>query len=247
MIAVLPFTNQFATLIMRWIPAGDGDLTRRLEPSLLNQPHVAIESVLATLNDLATVVFSSLATLLESNSGKTQALARLDEAEQAVLETRHYLNQINATADNERLLNRNLMALHVLDHLARLIVRSRKEDRLKTARTDPELAPTSAQLAKALAHPFGDVKRMNEMNWQLERLWLDLDERIEPYRRQVLAHTAWGDVTTDQAIDRLDAIRWLRRAGYHAWRIVYHLAAPAESPEREDEATRLEQEPEELD
>jgi hypothetical protein len=46
---------------------------------------------------------------------------------------------------------------------------------------------------------------------------------MEPFRRETIERTAAGDATTDEAINRLDAIRWLRRVCYHAWRITCHL------------------------
>jgi phosphate:Na+ symporter len=31
----------------------------------------------------------------------------------------------------------------------------------------------------------------------------------------------------EDILERLDAMRWLDRVGYHAWRICYHLSTPA--------------------
>ncbi len=222
--AVLPFTSQFAALIVRLVPARESELTRRLEPSLLNQPHVAIESALATLGVLADASFSALAAMIDSAANTKQALNRLDEAEQAAAETRRYLNQINTTAADQHLLKKHVTAVHVLDHVARLIVRCRKEDRLTAVRADKELLAISSELAQAVCCDITSSAQAEIPASQLERLWHELDERIEPYRRETIEQTAAGEASTDLAIERLDAIRWLRRVCYHAWRIVNHLA-----------------------
>jgi phosphate:Na+ symporter len=268
---VLPFSRQFAALIQRLVPAAEHELSRRLEPSLLNQPQVAIDSVLATLHELAGVVFSSLATVLESGHRVARAWHRLDEAGQAASETRRYLNQIDPRAAGGSLRQRHSVAIHVLDHTARLITRCRKLDRLRATRSDPELVRWGSELAAAIrgmptdsadstpdrdrpsppdattAGTTGETAATSPpshalpavgiaaVNQRLESLWRQLDERIEPFRRETIDQTSAGETTTDGAIARLDAIRWLRRITYHAWRIVYHLsktepAAKVESP-----------------
>ncbi|HSG72249.1 MAG TPA: hypothetical protein VLA12_17665, partial [Planctomycetaceae bacterium] len=43
------------------------------------------------------------------------------------------------------------------------------------------------------------------------------------YREHVVQRVASRAMTSQQAIARMDAARWVRRVTYHAWRIAYHL------------------------
>jgi phosphate:Na+ symporter len=184
--------------------------------------------------DLADVAFTSLRCLLALGPPASTALDDLDLCEQGVAETRRYLNQIKVTAADGELFQRNVAALHILDHLARLIVRGRKEYRLRAVRADQELAELSRELATALTGSVADAGPRAAMHQRLEDVWSQLDRRLEPFRRETIAHAAAGPTSIDETIARLDSMRWLRRMCYHALRIVHHLtpkSPPANEPE----------------
>jgi phosphate:Na+ symporter len=54
-----------------------------------------------------------------------------------------------------------------------------------------------------------------------------LHRRVTPYRQEVLAAVARGDLDVDAGTARLEAIRWLRRVSQHLERSCNHLAATA--------------------
>ncbi|MFN0195284.1 MAG: Na/Pi cotransporter family protein [Planctomycetaceae bacterium] len=227
-IAVLPFTNRFAALIIRLIPPQENELTRRLDPTLLSQPDVAIQSVNATLIDLANIVFSALASLLEKGdihrlAQQQLAYDRLDEAERSLAETRRFLGDIQVTVANSETYRHYVSSLHVLDHLTRMVVRCRDERRLDSIRSDGELTDFSDDLSVAIRCDFAKSDETGRMHERLKRLWSQIDRRIEPYRYETINRTVSGEATTEEAIRWLDAVRWLRRVSYHAYRIVYHL------------------------
>ncbi|MDA0832034.1 MAG: Na/Pi symporter [Planctomycetota bacterium] len=235
-VAVLPFTNQFARLVVRIIPPHERELTRRLDVVLLSEPDVAIESVYATLVDVARVVFASLTSLLrrsEMHRMATEQLAydRIEEAEQAVAETRRYLSQNRFGNMNEETAHRFTVALHVLDHLHRLIKRCKKRKRIRQVREDDEFSETCEGLTAALSCEFSQPEQMAKIHEKLKLIWIQLGRRMEPFRHEIIARTALGDSTTDEAIHRLDAIRWLRRICYHAYRITHHLLPVDSTPE----------------
>ena len=51
--------------------------------------------------------------------------------------------------------------------------------------------------------------------------------RVGPYRQEVLAAVACGELDVDAGTARLEAIRWLRRVSQHLERAANHLAAMA--------------------
>jgi phosphate:Na+ symporter len=232
--AALPFTNQFAALIVKLIPVRGSTLTRRLDVSFLKEPSVAIDNVHATLVDLAQVVFPSLADLLVKGPSTADISSRLEEAGCAVAESRSYLSQINTDVSDEPLNYRHLAALHVLDHMSRLIVRCCSEKPLQTARGIHSMKDIRDGLVQAGACDFGNDERIAETYEQLRQLWTAVDERIEPYRREVMQRTVTGDATIEEALSHLDASRWLRRVCYHVWRVVHHLSEQPPADQQDD-------------
>jgi phosphate:Na+ symporter len=243
---VLPFTRQFARLIERLVPAHEHELTRRLDQSLLDDPNVAIDSVEATLRELASVVFQVLAGHLSITGQAAKSDWRLDEVQQAVDETRVYLSQMKGLDINDGSSLKRASALHLLDHLGRLIRRCRMTERFRHVRSDQELREIGNRLATAIVADTEASEDMTLLNTNLERLWSRIDDRIEPFRRETIQRSTRGSLTTEQTISRLDAIRWLRRVCYHAWRIAYHLDPKIRSELMQETELTIEGEPEDL-
>jgi len=98
--------------------------TRRLDPRLLSEPAVAIQAVVPTLEGLARQTFQNLQAGLErrveSDGGQLELIAL------ALGETRAYLQRLHTTPDQPGVWERHVSALHVLDHLDRLVGRARR-------------------------------------------------------------------------------------------------------------------------
>ena len=52
----------------------------------------------------------------------------------------------------------------------------------------------------------------------------------EAHRHRILQESVQGGIALDAAIDRLDALRWLRRVSYHMWRLAVYLSPEASEP-----------------
>ena len=65
----------------------------------------------------------------------------------------------------------------------------------------------------------------------LRAMWNEIDSSTEPFRKRALAQAAAGERTTDETLQSLDSIRWLRRVVYHTWRITHHLSKNHQSAE----------------
>lgn len=57
----------------------------------------------------------------------------------------------------------------------------------------------------------------------VEKKSLELSEMHHRIRPLVLKQTAIGSRDPAMALDMLDAMRWLDRAGYHVWRIAMYI------------------------
>jgi phosphate:Na+ symporter len=225
---VLPFTDSFAKLIHRIVPSGDSDWNRRLEPGLLQEPSLALQNVLATLEDLSKITFKELGFLLSQKGSRDQFVDKIRRVQDATQQTKAFLDRLVTTASDTQVHHANIAAYHVLDHLSRLLVRAAKQDRFRSVPTDQELQRLSERLSHALLASSIDGIT-DTTKHALEAMWLELDQRVEPYRHAMIEKSVKEHVTTDETLSRLDGIRWLRRIAYHAWRISFHLGSATRS------------------
>jgi phosphate:Na+ symporter len=230
LVVVLPLTSQFMRLITYLVPSSDTTWTERLDPALLKQPQVAMANVLVTLQDLSRLVFSSLTTLLSSSEQDEQAWKRLHQAVEAVEDTRDYLNRVNDPVAVQEGFQQKVTALHILDHLARLLTRIQKPQRLEGVRASAELAPSVQQLILYLTATVEDPDRMVASSQALREIYSEMNRESNRYREAAIATTVLKKAPIEALISRLDARRWLQRVTYHAQRITYYLSPkPADS------------------
>ncbi|MEZ6097302.1 MAG: Na/Pi symporter [Pirellulaceae bacterium] len=228
---VLPFTKYFARLIIWMTPSADFQLTSRLEPSLLKDPAVALETLLVTLGDLTNRELGVLATLVDPDNRDRELgvqLHRIEDYKQAAEECRSYLNLIHVPSPTDAQRRRHTTAVHLLDHLARLNSRADQWQRLDGAIGDAEIRKLARQLANLLRTALASKgsqspEEQRDALQQLETLWSEFQSKIEPHRERVITDVSNGDATAKAAIARLDAMRWLRRVTYHVYRLQYHL------------------------
>jgi phosphate:Na+ symporter len=135
---MLPFTRQFANLVMGLVPSQEPSYTDGLSDSLLTQPHLALNAAQDSIQAELMVLLLHVAAILDDPSGQR---VDLGELQTALDETHAYLDQIHLKTGSgpgwERLIN----MMHALDHLQRIHERCEEdEDRAKTVQTTAALA-----------------------------------------------------------------------------------------------------------
>ena len=95
---------------------------------------------------------------------------------------------------------------------------SRLEDDASLAAMADLLTSMVDQIAQA-EHPYP-----NELEAAMQDINQELKAAMRSYRIEILEHTAAGELTSQKAFHRTDSARWIRRQGYHLWRIVDHLS-----------------------
>jgi phosphate:Na+ symporter len=230
-VLVLPLTGAFARLMYRLFPDQGPNLTERLELRLLEDPSAASLAVWRTVRGLTSAVFGAAVAQLEAPRGRLSF--SLEELEGAVDETRRYADQVRPVEASQPAKYR-VAALHCLDHLDRLINRCRQAERARSVRADPRLAGLGAQLATALWDVSAAIETdAAEIPAAAVKAARDaLRHERQPYRRKTLEGVG-SEQHLDAAIAKLDAVRWLHRTAYHAWRIAHNLHTAEESPGEE--------------
>ncbi len=224
-VAALPFATKLADFMVRLVPERPSPFAEQLDDALLEEPSAALDSLGATLVDLTAKTFELVMRRLRH--GEARGIQQwLVEIRAALVETRRYVERIRTEADQGWIYRRHLSAMHVIDHLDRLLDRCSQDERWDTAQADRRLrelegellAPAIDSVRAALTHGEAPVSEKS-----LEDVWRSLENFDRAYREDALEDVASGRIDTAEAIRGLDAARMVRRVAYHAWRITHHL------------------------
>jgi len=233
-ILIVPFTGRFAALIEWLFPEQGNLLIKRLDPGLLATPELALQAVHATVNDILQTLLGELHRLLETPAA-TPGRSQLEDVDDALAKSREFLDRLRIQPDQSPSLGNLARTIHVLDHLYRIRNRMEEAQRISRIRDDQTLA-TMADLLAAMVDRFmqANLPYHIEVETAAQQANLDLKMNMRAYRIEILKHTAAGELSSVTALQRTDSARWIRRQGYHLWRIADHLS---ESPhDRADES-----------
>ncbi|QFT69795.1 Na+/Pi-cotransporter [Labrenzia sp. THAF35] len=219
-VLVLPLARPFARLIEHLVPEKGSDLTSRLDPLVLRDPHAAASLAGQTVAHLETLIIERLRSRLGAKSSAYEELDREDLAK-AIAETRTYLDKI-IVPPNDLAFQEELKGLfHILDHLSRLLYRCDQRQRIDELSLDHRLK----RLAGLLLGVTDISTRQKDAKTQektLDRLRLLMRRQRRLNRDRLIAMAAADAVPAETVWLKLDALRWLHRVSYHLWRIRLH-------------------------
>ncbi len=222
---LLPAIKPYCRMVERILPQDSPQLTRFLDPSVLNVPPVAVEAARHTLIEIIEKIVTVLEPAIRYGHKVHHVRSRLEPVTEALVHTRQFLNRLSAAAQTAGQSDRLLAVLHGMDHVSRL-----NEVCL-------EDWPSDESLGAPLAREFADVlqQRLPEL-----RLWFAqpddaapaevlrvLSQQIARQRREtresLMEETADGKRTAHDTLELLEAIRLIDEVTYHLWRSSMHL------------------------
>ncbi len=220
----LPFVDQFSRWIERLLPEEGPELTRHLDAAVLNVPAVALEATRRALSETACEMFSVIRGRL-GDPGKGVSGFYSTQLEQALDRTQQFLAKIPPVAEDQPLSHSRLAQMHAIDHLMRLRPYLNPPSVLGKTVAYEHLQTEIALCREILEVSENGLRGRMPPEWLeiLERKSLELSEMHRQGRPAVLRQTAGGDREPGMALNTLDAMRWLNRVGYHAWRICNYL------------------------
>ena len=237
----LPFADRFARVIERLLPDSGPTLTRHLDQTVLSTPAVALEATRRALGETAAETFAELrATLGVAVKGSGGGEARKAMLREAMVRLQEFFPHIPSVAADEPISRLRVAQMHAIDHLSRLQMRLAPPPGVRRALADPRLEAATAQARLILERAEAGLRGRGAPGWlaEVEQGAAELIELRRRERPNILDRTAEGASAPGQALELLDAMRWLDRLGYHAWRICRYLAGdgrhapePADVPE----------------
>jgi phosphate:Na+ symporter len=222
---MLPFIGRFARLVQRLVPSRGPALTQRLDPSVVEVAPVAVEAVRRTLRDVTVTLSDQIRALLRTGR---MAPYVLEAVTRALDQTRTFLGRVRAGPESEAEHHRHLSALHALDHLERMLEACHETPTLPPPRRDARVDDSRRRLEEGIVtlRPWFEADGEPapiDGRALAEGLATELAAARRVHRPEMLAATAHGRTSPDDALARLDSMRWLDRAAYHLWRVVHHL------------------------
>jgi phosphate:Na+ symporter len=225
LLAGLPLANGFARLMERLVPERSVSLARRLDRHLLREPAAAAAALEATLSDIFDYLLDWL--VRRTLGHEAPAGIPLRVVEQDLLDTRDFLDALNASGEKGRYQPQIGSAIHALDHMQRMFWRLGQRDRIDAMLADSELTAeviefrTIAAEIRSTLGPGISVDTYQRTGQFARRLW----EQAEVARDRAIEAAVAHDLSVAQTGQRMAGQRWLQRVAHHVWRVTAHLGA----------------------
>lgn len=225
----LPFIRRFSAVLERWLPERGPALTRHLDDTVLQTPAVALEAARRALRETAAETLELAAGGLDGSQVVEPAALRVRQAPELV---REFLTKVPAQPDADAVPRLRLALMHAVDHLTRLQSRLTPPEPVRRVLRHPHLESARTLVLETLKLSVAGLRGAAPEGWvrQVEQQAAALAELRRAERPRILQETAEGAFAPSLALDLLDAMRWLDRLGYHAWRLSHYLGAE-NSPE----------------
>lgn len=225
----VPLIPQLAALATRLLPEHRPALTRHLDPALREVPALAIGAAVTTLRGVLGQAFAAAGRTVQGGGhpgpAAFQALRQASEAAGELVE--------RMPPGEPRMLARLNDTLHLLDHVRQFVRAAGKPARYRHLDVLPALRARATEFATALldaaprleagAAPAPDLLPATPV-----------DGLSGGLRAEILAASAAGTIEVDEALDALNAQRWLERMSHHARRALAYLqqldGEPAATP-----------------
>jgi len=223
-LVALPLARPFATLIESLIPERTDEIIRRLDRSLYQTPSVAIVAARATLVDLTQQLLSSMREEFETTAIRETESEDYERIRKTLSEVSSFLKGVDCKQDPKLMIRLEDLFL-TIDHLHRLSRRCDAFERLEVARHDSVLGAYVLQVRNEIEGVLEALAGVvtKEHQESVEKLARSFENNKERDRRQFSESVVRGEIDYEEAIARLDTLRWLRRISFHLWRMTRHL------------------------
>ena len=226
-LAIIGFTRQFANLIIGIVPGKADSFTASLDEKLLRDPVAAADAAMGSTKRISLALFSDISASL-GRRGEKHAISSgaVGAALSAVSDYTARIHGPRGSMVNSRVQS----IIHAQDHLVRLLERYERLDKLRPGIMNDR----QSDRVKALRSVLGSMIDQGfepALIDRLNALRREFRAEREELRLQSFEAVAEGAMEPASAMVASDAIRWLHRSTYHAWRICLHLQnAMSETP-----------------
>jgi phosphate:Na+ symporter len=238
---LMPVIDRFTRFVDRLLPETRSPLVRGLDPAALENPVVAIEAVRRTIALAIAKICAAIDDAL-SIDAKAGALS-ISEPTQVLRQAREFMSEIGGPPDSKSEERRLTSTLHALDHASRLAEVAGQAPEFATAKNGPDEIRAAALCSEAMRAAISAVKDIaNESALsgaavpiqsltpgagtalaKIEANAKALADLRSGQRGPTLSKVGAGEITADDAMARIEAMRRYEALARHAWRASAHL------------------------
>jgi len=222
LIIILPFTNNFANLMNKLIPAEKALFTNTLDTMLLQQPSIALTTVQNSIYAEIIVLLEHINSLLGDPKSKRVDIERLQKE---LNKTHSYIDKITLASESGVQWERLIAMIHTLDHMQRLHERCEEEEYRAIILKNSEYFVKERDIMISSIRSIIEAiesKQWNKMYKLSYKTKSTLYKNLKPSRRIIVKKIARGEIDVQEGTNYLEGIRWLKRVNWHITRITFH-------------------------
>lgn len=250
----LPLADRFARAIEWLLPERGPRMPKGLDNTVLHVPAVALEATKRALRETAVELFAVMGQSLGGVRGAVVTPppeSDLADPPSADLVRRwlaliqQFMARVPSLAANEPMSRSRVAQVHALDHLLRLLDHAPPSDAVTTALNDPLLLNQKTRTRDLLELASRGLSGQEQPGWlqAVESGAREVAELRQRERPHVIETMAAAGVEPASTLALLDAMRWMEKVAYHAWRISHHLGTTPESLRQPAHAIAAQPEP----
>lgn len=219
---ILPFTNNFANLMLKIIPEKTAQYAKVLDRALLEQPSMALTAVQNSIYAEIISLLEHINALLGDSKSSRVDIADLQNA---LDKTHAYIDEISLQSESGAQWERLVAMIHTLDHMQRMHERcEEEEDRAITLKSSKHFFKERDIMIQGIK---SIIEAMQSQQWHKMikysyRTKSKLYKQLRPKRQLIVARIAKGEIDVLEGTEYLESVRWLKRISWHLVRIAYH-------------------------
>ena len=219
-----PFAGRFAEVLERVVKEKGAALTRRLNTGRIGLASAALEAIRYTARDIEAEALRTSTQVVDRTLTAEDVLKRTEILRSALDACRARLAEVRTDPATPAEYGQHVGNLHAVDHLYRLVEALEESD---NARRFAESRPHTGA-ADLLMPAFCDAIEILESaagapTAILEDASRQMAELRRAHRPRLLEQAVRGEVDAETAEQNVEAMRWIDRIAYHAWRAAHHL------------------------
>lgn len=223
-VLVLPFTAQFAALMIKLIPDNRPRYAQSLDKALLKEPSVAVLAVHKVIITEFISLMVNINLILERKEQENRTdMPRLQDI---LDETHSFLDDINIQKHESPEAKRLVAMMHAVDHMQRLHERCDEDlQRALVASQRNELSEVEVILDNQIDSIIEAVQdqRLDYARELSEQTYQQIEALEDPQREKIYSAVARGEIDVTYATECAEALRWMTRVSRHISRICLYL------------------------
>lgn len=208
----------FIRLIEKLVPEKGNPFVRHLNPQGARLPEVALEAVHQSIQAILIELVESMRMVLRDG---TVDRRKVDILHEAAMEIRTFLDQIQTMP--QEAFQRHVQILYTLDHVDRLLQKLEEPIGREAYMVHPGIAGRWMPLFDRAQTQLGEDERLPELAQEFGKASEEMAQERKARRNEYYVRAAKNEAELATVLKKVDALLWLDRLIYHAWRAIARL------------------------